>query len=193
MGMEERLEWDARLAVLRLQRGGVILYPTDSIWGLGCDATNPEAIERVKGIKRRADRAKALVALVDGLPMLERYVMPPQGAAHDVVLNASRPTTVIYPAARGLPANLLAPDGSVALRITAHPLCRAMCRLLGRPIVSTSANMAGTPYQGFESFPEELLQEVDYIAPRSYDISGETRPSRILRARDDGTLETIRE
>ena len=145
-----------------LNQGGVILYPTDTVWGIGCDATNSAAVERIFTIKQR-DEAQAMLTLVDGLDRLAGYVENVPDIALQLMEEATRPLTVIYPKAKNLAANLIATDGSIGIRIVQEPFCRQLIKAFGKPIVSTSANISGEPAAGiFDEISEEIKKSVDF-------------------------------
>lgn len=176
-----------------LKKGGVILYPTDTVWGIGCDATRPEAVARVYSIKHRVD-SKAMISLVSDMAMLERWVDEIPEAAMQLAKVAVRPLTIIYDRPRGLAPGLLAPDGSAALRIASDEFCQSLCRRLRRPLVSTSANISGEPAPAcFADISEEIKSAVDYVATsrRQQSESG-TRPSSVIKISDGGVIKIIR-
>lgn len=183
---------DIKAALSALRSGGVILYPTDTIWGIGCDATDEAAVRRVYEIKRRDD-SKALILLTDSVESLRRYV--PSDCLTDEVLSVvapcdemaqSRPVTVIYPRVSNLPASLLAADGSVAIRITREAFSRDLCAALGRPLVSTSANRSGQPAaQCFAQIDMQIADAVDYVCRYRQDDATPALPSMILRLNMD--------
>lgn len=183
---------DIREAVDVLRRGGVILYPTDTIWGIGCDATNAEAVERVFRIKQRAE-SKALICLVDSDHRMQRYVRNVPDVAWDIVDLATTPTTIVLDGATGLAHNLIADDGSVALRMTREPFSRELCYRFQRPIVSTSANRSGmAPPRCFDDIDEMLKQEVDYVCRSRRKEKNSNTPSKIIKIANDGTVNIIR-
>lgn len=190
--MVDRTDIDAALAVLK--RGGVILYPTDTVWGIGCDATNADAVARVYALKRRAD-SKALICLLGSADDLERWVSGVPEVAYQLLEAAVDPLTVIYDGAYVPPlaANLPAADGSLAVRVTADPFCRELCRRLRKPLVSTSANISGAPTPAsFAEIADELKTGVDYVCT-SGRMPGEPRkPSSILRLTESGEVKIIR-
>ncbi|MBR1713268.1 MAG: threonylcarbamoyl-AMP synthase [Alloprevotella sp.] len=156
-------EEDIRQAVAVMRRGGVILYPTDTIWGLGCDATNDEAVRRIFAIKRRAD-AKAMLSLVDSDGRLQRLVRNVPEVAWQVIDLATTPVTVIYDGVQGISPLLLAEDGSAGIRVTREPFSRELCYRMERPVVSTSANLSGEPApRCFDEIAAELCEAVDYV------------------------------
>ena len=173
---------DIKQACEVMQRGGIILYPTDTIWGIGCDATNAEAVQRVYKIKQRAD-SKALIVLTDSEAKVEYYVSEVPETAWQLLDVAVKPLTLIYPGARNLATNLLADDGSIAIRITKEPFSQQLCRQFRKAIVSTSANISGN----------EIKNAVDYIVTARRDEIKESLPSSIIKLEADGTIKIIRE
>ncbi len=179
---------DFNAALSAIRNGGVILYPTDTIWGIGCDAANEAAVRRVYDIKRR-DESKALILLLDSVESLRRYVQADclSGDVLSVIAPCdntpqSRPVTVIYPRVSKLPASLLAEDGSVAIRITRETFSRNLCAALGSPLVSTSANLSGQPApKQFEQVDNQIINAVDYVCRYRQDDTEPAMPSRILR------------
>lgn len=183
--------FDIEKAVETMRRGGVILYPTDTVWGLGCDARCSEAVAKIYEIKRRAD-SKALICLVESRERLSAHVGA-ISAELDAVLSSERPTTVIYPSAKGVAPSLLAADGSIGVRITSEAFSSALCAALGAPIVSTSANISGLPSPAiFSEIAPEIVEAVDYVAHTRRDDHTRVAPSRIVRLMPDGTAEILR-
>ena len=183
-------------AVSALRAGGVILYPTDTVWGIGCDATRPEAVARVFAIKRRSE-AKSLVLLAADLDMVARYVKAVPNIAIDLVEVNDRPMTLIYPGAitgaYGLAENAVAEDGSVGMRIPLPGFWRDLVARLGRPLVSTSANVSGEPTpRRFAEIPEEIRGAVDYIVPASLERGSTGTASQIIKVGLGGEVEIIR-
>lgn len=190
-------------ALEALRSGGVILYPTDTVWGIGCDATDPAAVAKVYAIKHRSD-SKALVLLASDLDMVARYirVIPPM--AIDLVEVNDRPMTLIYPGAiagkegdpadrRKLAWNTVAEDGSVGIRIPMAEFCRQLAYKLGRPLVSTSANISGEPTpQRFTDIPEEIKAACDYVCPPKTDTESTGTASQIIKIGLGGEVEIIR-
>lgn len=183
-----------------LRGGGVILYPTDTIWGLGCDATNPQAVERIFKIKKRPE-AKSLVLLASDLNMVARYVKAIPNIAIDLVEVNDRPMTIIYPDAITSPVadrhyiahNAVAEDGSVGIRIPLSDFCVELTRKLGRPIVSTSANISGEPSpQVFADIPQEIRDAVDYVVPQKLEQDSTGLASQIIKVEMDGCVQIIR-
>ncbi|PKP18668.1 MAG: threonylcarbamoyl-AMP synthase [Bacteroidetes bacterium HGW-Bacteroidetes-22] len=189
---EELINADLDQSVDALRKGGVILYPTDTIWGLGCDATNSKAVEKIYTIKKR-NEGKSLIILVDSEEMLTHYVQSVPAIVHDLIEQYERPLTIIYPDARNLPKNLIAPDGSIAIRIVRNVFCRGMIAQFGKPITSTSANVSGLPSPAsFQAIPEEVILAVDYTVAHGRDDLKATFPSTIIRIDTNGEFEIIR-
>ena len=176
-----------------LKEGGVILYPTDTIWGIGCDATNEEAVRRVFEIKRRSE-AKSLVLLACDLDMVARYIKEIPGMAIDLVEVNDAPMTIVYPGAHYLAPGVVAEDGSVGIRIPLEDgFCRQLVRKLRRPLVSTSANISGEPApEGFREISEEIKSAVDYVVPASLGAGATGRASQIIKIGLRGEVEIIR-
>jgi L-threonylcarbamoyladenylate synthase len=183
---------DIKEALNVLHRGGVILYPTDTIWGLGCDATNAEAVKRIYAIKRRND-AKALISLVDSETKVQAYVKEVPEVAWDVMELSERPITIIFDGARNLAPNLLAPDGSAALRITKEAFSKELCMRFKKAIVSTSANISGEPSpQSFEEISDEIKASVDYICTSRQNETSLPAASSIIKLGAGGEITIIR-
>lgn len=182
---------DIRNAIDVLKKGGVILYPTDTIWGIGCDASNEDAVRRVYKIKQRTD-SKALICLVDSDGRLQRYVKHVPDPAWDIFDCAVKPTTVILDDAVNLAPNLIAEDGSIALRITAEPFSKELCYRFQKALVSTSANVSGMPSpQCFDDIDEEILSAVDYVCTSRRNEKN-PKPSSIIKLTKDGIVTIIR-
>lgn len=193
--MENRYDkQDLQQALCVLRKGGVILYPTDTVWGIGCDATNADAIARVYEIKKRVD-SKAMLVLLDGAGKLQGYVDKVPETAW-LLLEASegqRPMTIIYPKAKNLAPNLLAEDGSVGIRITSEPFTKALCEQLRHPIVSTSANISGEPTaKTFKEISQELLETVDYVCQFRRNDTTTYKPSSIIKIDEKERITIIR-
>ena len=162
-----------------MQEGGVILYPTDTVWGLGCDATNPDAVRRVYEIKQRAD-SKAMLVLVDSPVKVDFYVQDVPDVAWDLIEVADKPLTIIYSGARNLAPNLLAEDGSVGIRVTGEDFSRRLCQQFRKAIVSTSANISGQPgAANFSEISDEVKSQVDYVVGFRQDDMSRPKPSSI--------------
>ena len=176
-----------------LQKGGVILYPTDTVWGIGCDATNEEAVKRVYEIKRRAD-SKAMLVLVDSDVKVDYYVQDVPEVAWDLIQYATRPLTIIYDGARNLAPNLIGEDGSVGIRVTSEEFSKQLCFRFRKAIVSTSANISGEPAPAsFGEIRDEIKQAVDYIVEYRQDEPAGAKPSSILKLGRGGLVKVIRE
>lgn len=177
-----------------LRRGGVILYPTDTVWGLGCDATSADAVKRIFQIKQRAD-GKALITLLDSAEKLYRYVDDVPDIALDLIEVADKPLTIIYD--RGLTPplapELLAADGSIGIRITNEAFSRQLCRAFGRPLVSTSANISGQPTPAiFREIDPAIIKAVDYVVGYRRDDTAPHSASSIIKLSSNGTINILR-
>lgn len=182
---------DLKKAVDVLRNGGVILYPTDTIWGLGCDAGNAKAVERIFKIKQRAD-SKSMLSLVASDGMLQQFVSEVPEAAWQLIDAAVNPLTIIYDNPKGIAENLLAEDGSAGFRITSEPYSRGLCQRLRHPVVSTSANISGKPSpKQFSDIDSEILNAVDYIAEYGRN-NKESLPSNIIKVTDSNVITIIR-
>ncbi|MBR6962991.1 MAG: threonylcarbamoyl-AMP synthase [Prevotella sp.] len=185
-------EEDIRNAVEVMRRGGVILYPTDTIWGIGCDATNSEAVARVYQIKQRDD-SKALICLVDSEGRLQRYVRQVPDVAWDLIELADKPTTVILDGAVNLAPNLVANDGSIAMRITREEFSRELCYRFQKAIVSTSANISGQPApQNYRDISPDIINAVDYVCWSRRQEHKPHQPSSIIKLNLNGEVKIIR-
>ena len=183
---------DIKNAVECLRRGGVILYPTDTIWGIGCDATNPDAVRRVYEIKKRED-SKALICLVDSADRMQRYFRRVPDVAWDLIECADKPLTLVLDGASGVAPNLLADDGSLGVRVTKEEFSRQMCYRFQKAIVSTSANVSGEPSPAcFAEISEEIKSQVDYIVQFRRGERTKAKPSSIIRLHEDGQVKIIR-
>lgn len=179
-------------AVEVLRSGGVILYPTDTVWGLGCDATNKEAVARIYEIKHRSD-SKSLVLLASDLDMICRYVKVVPEIAVDLVNVSVSPMTIVYPDAVGLAENVVAEDGSVGIRIPMNDFCVKMVSKLRRPIVSTSANVSGEPTpKCFAEIPDAIRSSVDYVVDSKLESGATGKSSSIIKVGVDSEIEIIR-
>ena len=191
--MEKNIpEQEVESALAVLQKGGVILYPTDTIWGIGCDATNEEALQRIYSIKQRADEKSLIILLASERDILQ-YVAAPDLAVFDFLEKQEKPTTIIFDHALGLPSNLVAPDGSIAIRLVREEFCRHLIKRLRRPLVSTSANISGQPSpQNFSSISPEIKMAVDHIVNWRQNEEGPAQPSQIIRWNQDGSYVVVR-
>ena len=187
-----KTEDDIRNAVETMRKGGVILYPTDTVWGIGCDATNPEAVAKVYKIKHRDD-SKALICLVDSDSRLQRYVRNVPNVAWDIFELSEKPTTVILDDAVNLAPNLIAEDGSIAMRITKEAFSKELCYKFQKAIVSTSANISGEPAaQNYCDISQEILDAVDYVCWTRRQEHKPHTPSSIIKLDRDGVVSIIR-
>ncbi len=178
-------------AVEVLKNGGTLLYPTDTVWGIGCDATNEEAVAKVYQIKQRPDH-KALITLVADVEQLEQYVGPIPAVVKPL-LGEERPTTIIYPKAEGLASNLVGADGSAAIRIPKSAFCVALIKALGHALVSTSANISGEPTAlHYDDISLDIKGAVDHIIPLELSDACSDKSSRILLLKNDGKFDVIR-
>jgi len=176
-----------------MRNGGVILYPTDTVWGIGCDATNEAAVRRVFEIKKRAD-AKALLVLVDSTAKIEGYVSEVPDMAWELIELNTKPLTIIYPGAKNLAPNLLAEDGSVGIRVTAEAFSKQLCFQFRKPVVSTSANISGEPApSNFSQISDEIRQAVDYVVDFRQNETDEPQPSSIIWLGKGNVIRIIRE
>ena len=191
-------EQDIANAVRELRRGGVILYPTDTVWGIGCDATNAEAVKRVYDIKQRDD-SKALICLVDSDARLQRYFRYVPDVAWQLIdslkeAEDAKPTTLILDGAVNLAPNLIADDGSLGIRITNEPFSKELCYRFQKALVSTSANISGQPAaQNYCDIDPQLLEAVDYVCWSRRQEHKPHQPSSIIRLRQDGEVTIIRQ
>jgi L-threonylcarbamoyladenylate synthase len=183
---------DIKDAISTLRNGGVILYPTDTIWGLGCDATNPSAVENIFRIKSRSE-TKSLIILADSLQMVERYVQDIPEIAFDLADVSDTPLTIIYPKGKNLSPGICSEDGAVAIRICHDTFCLELITRLRKPIVSTSANFSGKPSPGnFDEIDKSIIDYVDYIVKYRQDDRRKFPPSPIIRVDENGTIKIIR-
>ena len=184
---------DFRQCLETLRNGGVILYPTDTVWGIGCDATNEVAVKRIYEIKQRAD-SKAMLVLVDSTARIMNYVDTVPDIAWDLAEISEKPLTIIYPQAKNIAENLLAADKSIGIRVTAEPFSKKLCEMLRRPIVSTSANIHGLPTPKYFCEIDSLIKErVDYIVQYRQNDVTKSSPSSIIKVGVNGEVKIIRE
>ena len=190
--MKMTREEDVRKAVEVMRKGGVILYPTDTVWGIGCDATNEEAVRKVYGIKQRDD-SKALICLVDSDARLQRYVRDVPDVAWQIIDCCDRPTTLILDGAVNLAPNLIAEDGSIGIRITQEPFSKELCYRFQKAIVSTSANISGEPAaQNYCDIDPRVLEAVDYVCWSRRQEHKPHTPSSIIKLGRGGEVQIIR-
>ena len=186
------MEDDIKKACEIMEKGGIILYPTDTIWGIGCDATNEDAVKRVYEIKKRID-SKALIVLVDKPVKVEFYVREVPEIAWDLIDVADKPLTIVYPNARNLATNVLADDGSVGIRITQETFSRKLCERFRKAIVSTSANINGQPAPtNFNEISDEIKQAVDYVVTYRQDDPYQPSPSSVIWIGEGGVIKILR-
>lgn len=191
--MDEIMKEDIRKACEVMQKGGVILYPTDTIWGIGCDATNAEAVKRVYEIKKRSD-SKAMLVLVDNAVKVDFYVDGAPEVAFDLIELTNKPLTIIYDGAKNLASNLIAEDGSVGIRVTSEEFSNQLCYRFRKAIVSTSANVSGEPSPAtFGEISDEIKQAVDYIVQSRQQESKASQSSSIIKLGKGGQVKVIRE
>lgn len=200
---------DLQQALQVLRNGGIIVYPTDTVWGIGCDATNVEAVKRIYALKQRED-SKSMLVLLDSAAKLNYYVdVPeaaemlleatppqpsPQGREIDPCEDDAKPLTLIYPNARHLAQNLIAEDGSIGIRITSEPFSQALCAQLKRPIVSTSANISGHPSaRFFHEIEQAILEGADYVCLFRREDETPHQPSTIIKINVDNSFKIIRQ
>lgn len=185
-----REEHEAALAVLK--RGGLILYPTDTVWGIGCDSTHPGAIDRIYKLKQRME-SKALICLVSDFKMLQQYVEEVPEVAYDILKYASKPTTIIYDEPIRVAENLIAADNTLGIRVCRNKFCNILLKKFKRPIVSTSANISGAPTpQRYKDIDPAIIDGVDYVVNLDRDRKS-TKPSAIIKLTNNGKVTVIRE
>ncbi|WP_428329117.1 L-threonylcarbamoyladenylate synthase [Mucilaginibacter sp.] len=175
-----------------IQEGGIILYPTDTIWGIGCDATNTEAIKKIFHLKQR-DEAKSMIILLDTENKLESYVSDVNPLAYDLIEYAENPLTLIMPGAKNISQALIAADGSIAIRVSKNEFCQQLIQRMRKPLVSTSANISGKPSpQYFAQIDQEIIDGVDYVVDIDQHSMEIKNPSTIMKLAPDGRFEFIR-
>lgn len=183
-------EVETALEVLR--RGGVVLYPTDTVWGLGCDATNEAAVEKIYEIKKRPDTKSLIILVSDERDILQHVAAPDPGIFH-FLESQSKPTTVIFDGAIGLPKNVIAADGSIAIRVVKDAFCRHLIKRLRQPLVSTSANVSGEPTpHSFAGISSSILTAADHVVKWRQEEVVPARPSQIIKWMGDGIYQIIR-
>lgn len=188
--MKDSVAYNTKIVSL-LHEGNTMLYPTDTIWGIGCDATNETAVEKIFDIKNRP-KEKSLIVLVDSVEMLKEYVtVTPEIAS--LLATFELPTTVIYSNPKGLAANVVNADNTVAIRIVNHDFCRQLIQQFGKPIVSTSANVSGEKNPvSFQDISEIIKNRVDFIVDEKYDTSVYKNPSKLIKINADSSIEYLR-
>ena len=190
--MDSTIKQEVYNALKNLNNGNTILYPTDTVWGLGCDATNAQAVSKIYKLKKR-EESKALICLVKDLDMLKSFVKDIPNSIVQLLNSVSKPTSVIYNSPVGLAENLIAQDNTIAIRIVNQEFCNKLLEEFGKPIVSTSANISGesTP-NSFKEIHKDILKGVDYVVNLQNEKT-ETKPSSILKVESDGSITVIRE
>jgi len=190
--ISEELKKEISSCVETLRSGGTVLYPTDTIWGIGCDATNADAAERIYRIKNRVG-FKSQIVLLDSPNKLSLYVEQIPLITWDLLKNITTPLTIIYPGGKNLAPNILGEDGSIAIRIADHEFCRELIRGFGKPVVSTSANLSGeaSPHS-FNEINHAIVEQVDYTVGMYHDIISPSSPSRIIKLYENGEFNVIR-
>lgn len=185
-------ENDIQQCMRAFEKHGVILYPTDTIWGLGCNADDEIAIQKIFQIKQRPPQQSFILLMTDA-KQLRRYIASPPPQLEDILSSFHLPTTIIYPSAINLPASLIASDGSIAVRITADPFCRSLIKRMRAPLVSTSANISGEPHPAlFSNMNPQILKEVDYVVQWRQEDEQKSSPSSIYRYDENHELIQIR-
>lgn len=183
---------DIRNALRVLRSGGVILYPTDTVWGLGCDATNTEAVSRIFRIKKRAE-SKSLIVLVNSVAMLTRYVDNPPDIALQMAEISDSPLTIVYDKGRSLATGVASDDGSVGVRICSESFCDELLTAFRKPLISTSANISGEAAPAiFDEIPEEIKEAVDYVCLWRQDDRTRAKPSSVIRVTSNGAVKILR-
>lgn len=175
-----------------VQQGGIILYPTDTIWGIGCDASNTDAVKKIFALKQRAEE-KSMIILLDTENKLESYIRDVPAVAYDLIEYSENPLTLVMPGAKNISPALIAADGSVGVRVSKHPFCQQLIQRLRKPLVSTSANISGQPSpQNFSQIAAEIIEGVDYVVDiEQHDLSIK-KPSTIMRIDPSGLFEFLR-
>jgi L-threonylcarbamoyladenylate synthase len=192
MKNNNQYEQELEKAVEILKTGGTLLYPTDTIWGLGCDATNPKAVEKIFRLKNR-EESKSLIVLLDDEANLHNYVDNLPEITFDLLENLDKPTTIIYSNAKNLAWNVIASDGTIGIRVTRDPFCKDLVKRFGKPIVSTSANISGDPSPiVFREISNELITHVSYTVDLYHDQINSSKPSTIIRLFENGEFIIIR-
>lgn len=175
-----------------LKKGGTILYPTDTVWGIGCDATNSKAISKVYNIKSRSEK-KSLIILLDHIDKIQDYVQLVPKQVEDLIKNYHKPLTIVFPKAKNLAKNLISDDGSIAIRVVNHSFCRQLIKAFGKPIVSTSANVSGTPNPVvFREISEMIKSKVNYVVDIDQNIIQPASPSTVIKIDTYGNYDILR-
>lgn len=189
----ENLNEEIKKTVQVLIDGGIILYPTDTIWGIGCDATNPQAVKKIYDLKRRDD-SKSMLVLLDSEAKLNYYLEEIPDLAYDLIEMSEKPLTIIYDNARNIAPNLIAEDGSIGIRITKEEFSKTLCFRFRKALVSTSANISGEPSPAcFADISDEIKSGVDYIVGVRQNEGRNPKPSSIMKLKSSGEIKIIRE
>jgi L-threonylcarbamoyladenylate synthase len=176
-----------------LRRGGTILYPTDTIWGIGCDATNKDAVKKIYRLKKRLE-SKSLIILLDDPLKISRYVKTVPDIAWDLMKSVDSPLTIIYPNAQNLAKNVIAEDNSIAIRVVKNEFCIRLIHEFDKPVVSSSANISGDPTpMVFKNISPDISRNVDYVVNLYQDLFREVKPSRIIKLKANGEFQIIRQ
>lgn len=184
------IEIEKTLAILK--KGGTIAYPTDTVWGLGCDATNFNAIKKIYDLKKR-EESKSMIVLVDSVNMLKRYVSSVPGMAYEMINHSDKPLTIIFDKPLNIAENIIASDNTLAIRVVQDKFCQELIRKLKRPLVSTSANISGEPTpKSYSEISSEILKGVDYVVNLHRDKKS-VKPSSIIKLSNSGLVKIIRE
>jgi len=187
------MEEELKKAYEIIRQGGIILYPTDTIWGIGCDAANAEAIQRIYDLKQRPD-TRSMLVLIDSPEYLPHYVSELPEIAFDLIELSVKPLTIIYPGAQNVAPNLIAQDGSLGIRVTREAFSRQLCQRMKKPLVSTSANISGHPAPAnFSEIEEEILRGVDYVVDYRQHEKQKSQASSIIQLGEGGIVKVIRE
>lgn len=183
---------DVNKALETLKNGGLILYPTDTIWGIGCDATNPEAVDKIFALKGR-DKSKSLIVLLHNDNQLAGYVNDIPEVAYELIEYTDKPLTIVYSKAKNLADNVLAEDGSVGIRIVQHPFCEQLLQRFRKPIISTSANISGDASpKSFDDITEQIRTGVDYVVEYGQQEKGDGKSSMVMKIDPSGKFEFLR-
>jgi L-threonylcarbamoyladenylate synthase len=186
------LKDEVNKALKVVQDGGIILYPTDTIWGIGCDATNTDAVKKIYALKQR-EEIKSMIILVDTDNKLQSYITEVPDIAFDLIAYAENPLTLVMPGARNISPALIAADGSVGIRVTNNPFCQQLIQRLRKPMVSTSANISGRPApEYFSKIDDDIINGVDYVVDIDQHSTEVKKPSTIMRLAPNGSFEFIR-
>ena len=187
-----KLQEEVEKSVELLRNGKILLYPTDTIWGIGCDATNSKAVQRLYKIKER-DENKSMIVLLDSVDKLKQYIDKVPPIAYDLIQNSVSPLTIVYSGAKNLAKNLIARDGTIAIRIVSGEYCSAVIQKLERPLVSTSANISGEPSaSSFYQINAAIFNKVDYVVEIFRDRVRAVKPSTVIKLEDNGRFKVLR-